>query len=436
MKITNLIIIGILLGVVHSGFAQIDVSMDRYALIAELYDQSGEEVDMYGIITNEGATTASLTCRLDYDHPESWLPPGICVGQSCYPSGIDFPLTLQPGAEDTLHMTYYPFTDPGKGVYTFHVSGVGDPFSVEMEVLAGSSSILVDDDGGDAYEVFITNALTSESQFLTWHQAVEPLNSMDLTFIDRIIWITGTETGEVLNEQEVGVLTAFLDNGGKAILSGENILDGNAAADFGRDMLGAEVSIHSVDSRTVQAITGEIFDETFEFDITGGDGADNQSEPSGLNTVGSGRSILRYDSGEVATIRRIRVGGYRTMLCGFGLEAIADNEALSTFLETVFQWFESTGIDNTGDIRPHELVMGVYPNPASRTIKLDMGEFSGSKISIELTDLAGRRTAELYDGVWTGETLVIPPTDRGTYFVTVMSDQSVVSMPIVILGEK
>jgi len=435
MRITALVIIGVFLGTIHSGYAQITVTLDRYAVLAELYDQSGEEVDMYGIITNQGATAASLTCRLDFNHPESWLAPGVCVGQSCYPSGIDFPLTLQPGAEDTLHMTYYPFTEPGKGIYTFHVSGVGDPFSVEMEVLAGSSSILVDDDGGDAYEIFITNALTPQSQFLTWHQTVEPLNVADLPLIDRIIWITGTAIGDVLDEQEVDVLTTFLEEGGKAILSGENILDGAAAMDFGRNMLGAEVSDLSVESRTIQAITGEIFDDTFTFDIAGGDGADNQSQPSAFNTVSSGRSILRYDSGEVATVRRISVGGYRTMLCGFGVEAVADSEALTTFLETVFQWFESTGIDDDSGVLPDELVMNIYPNPASRTIQLEMSQLIDRDIIVGLTNIAGQRIANLHTGVWTGDVLKIPHTDHGTYFITVLSDEGITSMPVVILGE-
>lgn len=435
MRLLILAVIGLSLGTIQTGYGQIVVSMDRYALLAELYDQSGEEVDMYGIISNEGATSASLTCRLDYNHPDPWLAPGICVGQSCYPSGIDFPLTLQPGAEDTLHMTFYPFTEPGKGIYTFHVSGVGDPFSVEMEILAGSSSILVDDDGGDAYEVFISNALAPENQFLTWHQTVEPLNMADLALIERIVWITGTETGDVLDEQEVDVLGAFLDNGGKAILSGENILDGSVAADFGREMLGAEVSDASVDSRTIQAITGEIFDETFEFDITGGDGADNQTTPSAFNPVGSGRSILKYDSGKTATVRRIQVGGYRTMLCGFGLEAIADIEDLSTFMETVFEWFESTDIDENSNARPREMIMSVYPNPASRSIRLEMGALIDHNITIRLTDIAGRRVAGLYKGVWKGNVLTIPPTDRGIYFITITADTRVASIPVVLLGD-
>ena len=100
-----------------------------------------------------------------------------------------------------------------------------------------------------------------------------------------------------MDSDEVAVLTALLEAGGKAVLSGQNILDGDAGSQFGMEMLGAAVGEPSVESRSIVAFGGEVFDDLFAFEIEGGSGADNQDAPSALSPVNGGRGILNYDSG-------------------------------------------------------------------------------------------------------------------------------------------
>ncbi len=414
-----------------SAKAQVVITMDRYACLVELYDQSGNPVDLYGSIANEGSQVVNLTCRLDVEQPAQWLSAGVCVGQACFPSEMDFPLALDAGEQAALHLTFYPYAESGKGSFMFSAAGAA---AATMEVLAGTRSLIIDDDEGTDCQRFVEDALPDGVLFLTWDESLEPLSAQDLPLLDRLIWMTGDVAQDALNQGETQVIGSFLDAGGKAILTGENILDGAAAGVLGAEKLGAEVQAPSVESRTIEAVIGGVFDEGFSFEIAGGTGADNQFSPSGLNPVNGGRSILAYDSGEAATVRRILVGGYRAMVCGFGIEAIASSEDLETFLDVALQWLDSTDAQlPTRPVVPI-LLREVMPNPATDYLRMTLALDDGAPVTIWLTDLSGRRVAQLHQGPWTERHLMLPPLSAGAYLIFAQTTGARDAQSVILLG--
>lgn len=415
--------------------AQVVITMDRYACLAELYDQSGNPVDLYGLIANEGTEVVNLTCRLDVEQPAQWLSAGVCVGQACFPSEMDFPLALDAGEQAILHLTFYPYTEPGKGSFVFNAAGAAEPVAATIEVLAGSRSLIIDDDEGTDCQRFVEDALPEGVLFLTWNESLEPLSAQDLPLLDRLIWMTGDVDQDALNEGETQVIGSFLDAGGKAILTGENILDGAAAGVLGVEKFGAEVRAPSVESRTIEAVIGGVFDEGFSFEIAGGTGADNQFSPSSLYPVNGGRSILAYDSGEAATVRRALVGGYRAMVCGFGIEAIASSEDLETFLDVALQWLDSTDAQLPARPVAPILLREVMPNPATDYLRITLALDDGAPVTIWLTDLSGRRVAQLHQGPWTERHLMLPPLSAGVYLISAQTTGTRDTQSVILLGD-
>ncbi|MCU0612360.1 MAG: hypothetical protein MUE60_11300 [Candidatus Eisenbacteria bacterium] len=413
--------------------ADVHVTMDRYACVAEPTSQTGLAVDFYGDVSNTGTSAVSLTCKLATSQPQEWLPPGVCIGVSCFPSDMEFTVELPPNSQDEIHLTFYPYDSAGKGIYWFRFAHDAMADSARMEVLSGVPSLLVDDDDGDASETFVERALPADRAFLTWSQDLEPLASSDVALLERIMWITGGSPAGCLSQDEADVLTALLESGGKVLLSGQNALEGEVGAEFGQGELGATVEAASVDSRHIQGAAGTSF-EIVSFDIAGGDGADNQTSPDVLAANGTAFRALRYGSGEVSAVARVGLAGRRSLACGFGVEACADSTVLEGSLDLLLDWLDGLV---AGDNAPRErpLALRVRPNPTGGVITVDLSAPEGGIARIWLTDLSGRLAGELHHGVWSARPLRLPRLPRGTYLLCVETPTHAASQPLVILEE-
>lgn len=418
---------------VASASAAVVLTMDRYACVGEPSSQTGQEVGLFGTISSTGTSSVSLQCRLSTDQPEAWLPPGVCIGVACFPSDMDFSLDLPPAASLVVHLSFYPYDVPGKGVYWLRFEGGGVADSVRLEVLSGVPSLVVADDEGAGAVHFIERALPSGRMFLTWDQTLEPLALSDVALLERVIWITGSAAEGCLSPDEAEVLTALLEDGGTLLLSGQNVLEGAAGAAFGQEELGAVVESASVTSRHVRGAAGTSF-EVLSFDIAGGDGANNQTSPDGLSPVGLAIRALRYESGEGATVARVGLGGRRSLVCGFGLEACADSTVLQQTLDFFLRWLDGdVAVDEVP--APKTLTIRISPNPARGVITADLAVPDGTPVRMWLSDLGGRHVADLHDGAWFSRPMRVPRLASGTYVVKVRTDAAYASQPLVVVEE-
>ncbi|ASJ08688.1 peptidase [Thermococcus siculi] len=94
-----------------------------------------------------------------------------------------------------------------------------------------SSVLLVDDDGGDIFEVLYENALDALGVNYTYYEVPnETANGPNVTVLssyDLVLWFTGAAWNNTLTESDVSNLTAYLESGGKLwLISDDYIYDG------------------------------------------------------------------------------------------------------------------------------------------------------------------------------------------------------------------
>ncbi|MBN1423044.1 hypothetical protein JXA88_00670 [Candidatus Fermentibacteria bacterium] len=416
---------------VAAAAADVHVAMDRHACVGELTSQTGVEVGLFGEMANTGTSTLNVQCALVTSQPEAWLPPGVCIGVSCFPSDMDFSVELPPGAQLEVHLSFYPFDTAGKGVYWFRYANAARADSVRLEIFSGVESLLVDDDGEGDSQRFVERSIPGNRVFLTWDQSLEPLALSDVALLERIVWITGSASAGCITEDEAEVMTALLQDGGKLLLSGQNALEGEVGAAFGQDELGASVQSTSVESRHVRGVAGTVFD-LISFDIAGGDGADNQTSPDALSPEGLAVRALRYESGEIAAVGRIGQDGRRSLACGFGIEACADSTVLEESLDFFLSWLDG---DVSGDVAQPAapLMVSLGPNPSRGILAVSLGIPAGSPVRILLADLSGRAVCGLFDGPWPAPLLTLPDVSQGTYVVRVHTPSACSAHPLIIL---
>ena len=91
-----------------------------------------------------------------------------------------------------------------------------------------SNVLLVDDDGGDIFEVFYENALDALGVNYTYYEVpgytANGPNETVLSNYDLVIWFTGGAWSYTLTDSDVGNLSAYLDNGGKLWLISDDYL--------------------------------------------------------------------------------------------------------------------------------------------------------------------------------------------------------------------
>jgi hypothetical protein len=157
-----------------------------------------------------------------------------------------------------------------------------------------------------------------------------------------VIWLTGRDWDYTLTAADQAALSAYLDGGGRLFISGQDIgYDiGRAAtgiAPFYRDYLHASYVLDDSGSRE---LAGASFLSGLTVTIEGGDGANNQVDPSEITVVEDGVGVFRYtdDSNWGATAFANET--YRVVYFAFGFEGIntaADRQKVLAYVLNYLQ---------------------------------------------------------------------------------------------------
>jgi len=137
-----------------------------------------------------------------------------------------------------------------------------------------------------------------------------------------VIWLTGRDWDYTLTAADQAALTAYLDGGGRLFVSGQDIgwdIARTAAPPFYRDYLHAG---YLADDSGSRELAGASFLSGLTVTIEGGDGANNQADPSEITVVGDGVGIFHYtDDGNWAATAFAN-DTYRVVYFAFGFEGI------------------------------------------------------------------------------------------------------------------
>jgi hypothetical protein len=358
-------------------------------------------------LTHLGQTPGGYTCRAFREIPIDWFS-SLCSENQCVIDSLD--VFLSPAEEETLWVDVFPFGIPGSGTMELRVRAHDPPGEVRSHFVGAISEVaqlVVDDDDGSDHEAFAVDAFAGDGITAgVWPLWITPPLATDLVNFSSVYWLTGDAVSSTLTAADRAELTAFLDSGGRLMVSGQGLGADIGGATFYRDRLGATFLADNSGSTVVVGVAGDPIGDGLAFDIEGGTGAGNQSSPDAIEALD--QTILEYGNGLGAGARVEGGGIYRTVYLPFGFEGVASAADRTLLITRIRTWLEGTppvaiGDDaGTGGRAPAALVAVATPNPSPGPTRIVI-EMAGTpaaagmtgRMTVVLTDATGRLVARL-----------------------------------------
>ncbi len=285
----------------------------------------------------------------EVDMPADWTADWTAEGAALDPEEPAVEVDLAGEAEIQLVLSPNDVVGSGTATLTVRPHCEDEPeASMTLSVLTyGADVLVVDADGGDDFETYVTDSLTAAGySYATW-TAERGLEEVDLSRFSAVVWNAGWYFPHFLDEEKA-LVADFLDGGGRLFISGQDI--GWDLADASSPWIDAdffETNLHATyesdDTNIVVDLTGVADDpigDGLAFDISGGTGADNQEFPSWIEPIGDdAERIVEYSDGSGAAIRAEHGDqGGRVVYLAFGFEAIADDATRDLLLARSLEW--------------------------------------------------------------------------------------------------
>ena len=305
-------------------------------------------------------------------------------------------LTFQVDSDALPHYSYFKVL---AGTSDIELEQIG-----EIEIPIGSPQmLLVNNSGDEDYADYYKNALHDIPIVYDYIDASDSLPTYEeMSRFPAVCWFTG-DSENSLTEQNILAIENYLDSGGNFILTGQDGFDGAEYSDFLDGYFGASIDDDNLFSVIVRGIDGDTLGDGFNMMIAGAVGAANQTSPSSL-LPSDGISFAYYPiSGNPTAAVRYDDGTHKTVILGFGMEAIGaetgTNINLQSALAKILDWFGTqiySDVLEQKNILPNNLNISAYPNPFNSSVKItisysaDIAENSALKeMTIMVCDIRG-----------------------------------------------
>ncbi len=286
------------------------------------------------------------------------LPTGTLSGYVTE-AGSGIPLSATVTAQSS-YTTYQTTTDPTSGFYQLDVYSntytltaqaaryaptqvAGLPISNGAQVGQNLSLsplpcvLLVDDDGGQAYESYFQAALEQTGiLYQTWQVSSQSNpTAQTMAAYPVVLWFTGNDSSpNPLTTQDRANLTTYLNGGGALFLTGEGIGVLNQNTAFYTRTLSTQ--FRSDDSKSKLLTGGGPF-AGLSLSISDGDGANNQFWPDAIGPRLTATQVFTYANGLGGGVA-YDAGVYRAINLGFGIEGISTAADRAAVLQQGLTW--------------------------------------------------------------------------------------------------
>jgi subtilisin family serine protease len=208
----------------------------------------------------------------------------------------------------------------------------GEVTELVLDLEALPPLLVIDGDGDKHYERYFEQALDLPHKRLKQEDLKGLMSGSFLSQYQVVIWFTGNQRRDIFSSQDQLALKSFLDDGGRLLLTGQDLASSIKRTHLLSRSLGVKVVNRS--SRTF-----EVGGEGLSFKILGGDGAKNQRFPDHLDAMPGRRSevFLRYQGGKGAAVR-FHSGKARAILLGFGFEGVSIATTRKALLDHCMAW--------------------------------------------------------------------------------------------------
>lgn len=263
--------------------------------------------------------------------------------------------------------------------------------------LSPAPVLLVDDDGGAIYDTCYSIPLVNAGyDAYQWEVSEEGSPQSELLLFQAVVWFTGNELDSALTASEQDALTAFLDEGGCLLLSGQNIAENIASEPFLSNYLGASFEGPHSAQQIVVGTAGDPVTAGVTLWFPGAGGAGNQTSTDMISAVGPGLLAMVYSTGaQPGAVVRVE-SSYRSLFLSFGLEGVSGAASTTTrqeFLTIAMDWFEvPTGVADQPPVQApqdHGFI-SLSPNPFNQTVSIRMVLPQAGNTEIRIYDIQGR----------------------------------------------
>lgn len=276
-----------------------------------------------------------------------------------------------------------------------------------FEIVIGTPEILfIDDDGGEDCETNYTNVMIPA----IWevHSKGCPTTEF-LQQYKAVVWSTGDDRESSLTVAEQSVISDFLDNGGKLLITGQNIgydLCGDGSASdsiFLSNYLHVKFVSDSTNGAAAVGVAGDPITGGMVIGITPTPaGQGNISSPDEIEAIAPAQLIFKFPPAMRGAGLRYenQTTGARLVYLAFGFEKIvAPQDKFCALVEKIFAWLiGSTPVANdrkSTNIPTMYALDQNHPNPFNSTTTIRYSIHKHSLVSLKLFNIMGKELATM-----------------------------------------
>ena len=265
--------------------------------------------------------------------------------------------------------------------------------------------LLIDDDGGEAYElnyIRALNNLSADYTVLDDATLSKVSGIINLEDFKTVIWNLGNEL-PTLTGSDVSLITGYLGGGGNLFIAGQDlahdIFDISKIASgrfFFRFHLDAEYVSDSSDVFSVESVEGNPIIDGVNFEIR------TDLYPATPDVVisqqGNSIPVLKFAGTENYAMLVQQKNNFKTAYLTIGLEQIPSTDTQDLLIEKVIDWFNTPlGIDGDNEMGIPEIysLNQNYPNPFNPTTVISYQLPESANVKLKVYDVLGNEIAEL-----------------------------------------
>ena len=235
----------------------------------------------------------------------------------------------------------------GHAVGRFDVN-ISSDMTVTYHLEAAKDVLLVDESSSADLAAFYKQVLDFAGDEISYdvHRIADdgPIESGDaIAPYGVVIWFTG-KNRSILSASSRQSLSDYLANGGRLLITGQDIGDVIGDTEFYKQRLHAQVAATNMGAnRALTALNDPLFSGLEPFMIQGGTGANNQTAPDAIAAAdGFATPLIKYYTLFMSRYAALKVaaGNYRVVYFGFGLEAVADPEIRKDIIMRSLTWLK------------------------------------------------------------------------------------------------